>query len=80
MGCDRQGGVVFMINLPGVIAGGMLFKRVYQCRGGNYVITLLSSSVCCFGEQRANVQRLLLFVRCVYTVFIHALPMCVHAK
>lgn len=83
VGWDRQVGFVFMINLPGVIAGGMLFKRVYQWGGGgggSCIITLLSSSVCCFGEQCANVQRLLSFVRCVYTAFIHALPMCVHAK
>lgn len=34
VGWDRQVGFVFMINLPGVIAGGMLFKRVYQWGGG----------------------------------------------
>lgn len=44
VGWDRQVGFVFMINLPGVIAGGMLFKRVYQWGGGGGEVVSLH---CC---------------------------------
>lgn len=34
VGCDRQGGVVFMINLPGVIAGGDALQKSVPVQGG----------------------------------------------
>jgi len=60
----------FIMNtdLPGVIAGRMLSKRALRGTSTGQKMTLLLSSVCRFGEQRTDVQGLLWFVRCVYTV------------
>ena len=72
---------MFMINLPGVIAGEMLSKRVFASTsmGGklcHYIAVIFCLLL--WGAAYQCAEAPLACYVCVHCVFIHALPMWMH--